>query len=223
MKVFAMFYIVKSSAGGYFGGRTIGSLSGGLALCLSAFIASGSQARANLVFNPGFETENNPVTAPPPSWSSSGSGIVVDTGFANTGTYDVAFGASPLDPSPGTLSQLITTVPATSYNLSFAILDEIGSSNNTFTVNFGTFSATITGDQAAPGYVIENFTVLGSAITGTSTLLSFQGLNGASAWNLDDVSITTATIPEPAGASLLGVLALSGLVLTSRRRKSQIA
>ena len=216
-----MFDILKPSAGGYFGGRTTWRLSGGLALCLSAFIASGSQARANQVLNPGFESENNPVTAPPPSWSSNGSGIVVDTSFANTGTYDVAFGASPLDPSPGTLSQSITTVPATSYNLSFAILDEIGNSNDTFTVNFGTFSATITGNQA-PGYVIENFTVLGSAITGTSTLLSFQGLNVDAAWNLDDVSITTATIPEPAGASLLGVLALSGLVLTSRRRKSPI-
>jgi len=130
---------------------------------------AGPAYAANLVTNGGFETENldgfgNPVS-PPPGWTITGDGISIDSTFSFTGTYDIAFGATASDPSPGKLSQAITTTPGQAYNLSFALFDEVGQSTDTFTVTLGGFSQTITGNQAT-SYTTETFVVPGADITG---------------------------------------------------------
>jgi hypothetical protein len=204
-----------------------------IALAVTLPLILGANAHAELVTNGGFES--NDGTANFTGWSTSGTGILVDNTFQNTGTFDAAFTASSADLNPGILSQSITTTPGTSYHLSFAILDQAGDFNDTFTVTFGGFSATITGDTAAaPGnlpsfYTAESFDIDGSKITGTSTDLTFQGVqdvnNNASNpdWNLDDVSLTEGTAPTPIPEpSTIAVLCAAIIGLCAMRSASKV-
>jgi hypothetical protein len=169
------------------------------------------QARANLVANGDFETGNlNGWTVSPGT-----ADIGIDSTFPNNGNFDAFFGNPP-----GTLSQSLITVPGTDYVLSFAVFDEFSAFSDTFTVTFGGFSQTITGDQANPSYfTVGPVDVPGSDITAGNTNLSFTGLVDPlllippRLWHLDDVSVTPAAIgvPEPSALVLL-VSALIGLM-----------
>lgn len=188
---------------------------------LIVLIASlgGSAADANLVLNPGFETGDFT------DWSLTGDGVAIDTIFPNTGCCDAAFSATTEDANPGVLSQSLSTVAGQSYKLSFAILDEAGFSGDSFDVQFGSFSAMITGDEAAsPGdlpslYTAFSFTVPAIDIVGGITVLAFKGLNDPVSgidWNLDDVSVNAAVnTPEPSTWILLAV-AFASLAIQRR-------
>jgi hypothetical protein len=141
-------------------------------------------------------------------WTVTGDGISIDSVFPATGNFDAAFGASSDDPDPGILSQSIVTTPGTSYSLSFSLQDESGNPGNSFVISFGGYSATITGDAAAFSYTDESFLVPVGDITDISTTLSFQGINNDSDWNLDDVSVTQTSIPEPPMGLMLTAAAL---------------
>ena len=178
----------------------------------------GAAASANLVLNPGFETGDFT------NWTVPGDGIVIDMIFPNAGCRDAAFSAATTDPDAGTLSQTLSTKAGKSYTLSFAVLDEADFSGDTFTVQFGGFSATITGDEAAPPgnplslYTAETFIVPAADLVGGATVLAFKGLNGPSLgidWNLDDASVTAAAAPEPPTWILLA-LAFGGLAIQGR-------
>jgi hypothetical protein len=184
-------------------------------------------AHGNLVTNPGFETEAVSGTPPallPTGWTIVGTGIANDTVFPNAGTYDMSFGALTTDADPGVMSQTIATKPGTSYFLTFAVFDEALFSGDSFRAGFGGFSATITGDQTGPLYTAESFLVPGSAITGTTTQLTFKGLSDPRLgidWNLDDVSLTAiSAIPEPSPFGLLAgaVAALLAMSMIRPRR-----
>lgn len=181
-----------------------------LALAWFALVAavSGPAVAANLVLNPGFETGDFT------DWTVTGDGISIDTVFPNTGCCDAAFSATTTDPNAGVLSQTLSTSPGQVYTLSFALLDEAGFSGNSLTVQFGGFSATITGDMAAPPgdlpslYTAETFTVPGADIVGGSTVLAFKGLSDPISginWNLDDASVTAVATPELSTWALLVV------------------
>jgi hypothetical protein len=178
-----------------------------------AAVVGGPAVAANLVLNPGFETDDFT------DWTVAGDGISIDTVFPNTGCCDAAFSATTTDPNAGVLSQTLLTVSGKTYELSFALLDEAGFSGDSFTVQFGGFSATITGDEAAPPgdlpslYTAEGFTVPEADIAGGSTVLAFKGLNDPLSgidWNLDDVSVNAVATPEPSTWILL-VIAFAGL------------
>jgi hypothetical protein len=178
----------------------------------------GPAAATNLVLNPGFETGDFT------NWTVTGDGVAIDNAFPNTGCCDAFFTATTTDPDAGVLSQTLSTEAGKGYTLSFAVLDEAGFSGDTFTVQFGGFSTTITGDEAAPPgnlpslYTAETFVVPAVDIIGGATVLSFKGLNDPSLgidWNLDDVSVTASAIPEPATWVLL-LLAFAGLAIQGR-------
>ena len=181
---------------------------GWLGFAVAATVLMGAPARAELVTNGSFSTGDFA------GWTNpGGGGIVIDDTFAAPGdTYDAAFTGT------GTLSQSIATAPGTGYVLGFSLQDESGYFGDTFTVGFGGFSTTITGDTAV-GYTAEAFVVPGADITGSSTTLSFQGVNLETDWNLDDVSVTEQAIPEPPVDAVLITWAL-GLMMLGWRRKS---
>jgi hypothetical protein len=200
-----------------------------IALCLGLVAICGGRARADLVVNGGFEmqtpagcqTPANPSNCdvPPPGWMVTGDGVSVDTVFPHTGTYDIAFATPSTDPNVGMLSQAITTTLGQNYTLTFFVVDESGITLNTFTVSYGGFTATITGDQAPFAYTEESFTVPGA---GAANLV-FEGINDPAAWNLDDVSLSLQStgVPEPADIALLGTALILwlGLFLPGRLRR----
>jgi hypothetical protein len=181
-------------------------------------IAASAPARAALVQNGNFAANGGVGSSDFTGWTDSDGSIQVDSTFAAPGdTFDAAFTGT------GTLSQSIVTSAGDSYTLSFLLFDESGFVGDSFTVGFGAFSTTITGDTAA-AYTAESFLVPGVDIIGSLTTLSFQGFNLSSDWNLDDVSVTpvTASIPEPGSAALVLAALTIGTVLTGRPRRARV-
>ena len=179
-------------------------------LALAGISGPLATANANLVTNGNFGSGD--LTG----WSVSDSTIFVDSGIPPASdAFDAQFTGD------GILSQSIPTTTGDAYTLSFSLLDEAGFVGDLFTVNFGGFSTTILGSTAASDYVPEVFAIPGSDVTGASTTLSFQAINPSLAWNLDDVSVVTAAIPEaPTGAILGGaVLMILSLRLCGRMSK----
>ena len=185
------------------------------ALCVALGALTGTPATANMVINGDFETGDLS------GWMVAGDGVGIDNAFPNTGNFDAAFGAPSSDPDPGVLSQDLTTVAGQEYTLAFALADESGLPTNPFTVTFGGFAITITGDQAAFAYASEVFDVPGTDITGATTTLTFTGTNDFADWNLDDVSVlpVVAAVPEPSSASLLASALFVGLLYSRRFRR----
>jgi hypothetical protein len=182
-----------------------------IALALSAtalFAAANAQAQANLVTDGNFAADTL-GDAPSPPWTSSG-GVYIDN--VNTCCGDSQDAALP---SFGTLSQTLPTSPGGSYVIDFSALDEAGFPLDTLTVSLGSFSATITGDEAV-SYSEFTYVVPSADIAGDDTL-SFSAYNlfGLD-WNLDDVSV----VPEPSSMALL-LAGLAGLAGLRRRRPAQ--
>jgi hypothetical protein len=182
-------------------------------------------ARSELVTDGSFAANcaaTSSCTNPPyfTYWAQSDDSIIPDNSNGNVANsppdeWDAEFTGS------GILSQSITTTAGQAYTLSFSVQDASGLYADTFTVDFGSFTATITGDTAPSNpYTSETFTVPGSDITGASTLLSFQGSiatdsNGdpiGGNWYLDDVSIDPTGVPEPPTGALLGAAVLLMLI-----------
>ena len=101
-------------------------------VCGALCVAMTEPARANLVANGGFEANDLATTFT--GWTNAGNGITVDALFPGSGTYDASFGATSSDPSPGILSQSLTTTAGTPYLLTFSLLDEAGLPLDSFSV-----------------------------------------------------------------------------------------
>jgi hypothetical protein len=186
----------------YGGRRDFMRLGAFLALGLALGGVTSHAAHANLITNGNF------ATGTLADWTNSDGSIVIDTADApSPDTYDAAFTGS------GTLSQAVATTPGQAYTLSFLLLDEAGYALDTFTVDFGGVSKTIT-DVLLATYLAESITVPGSDITSSTTTLSFQGTEPSGQdWNLDNVSVVQASVPEPPAGTILaaGALLLFGL------------
>lgn len=176
-----------------------------IALCLLLTAVAGQSARADLVTNGSFATGDFT------GWSLSDGSIIIDSSFAApSDTHDAAFSGN------GILSQNLATTAGTSYRLSFSVLDDSGLFSDTFAVSLGSFTADISGYDAS-NYLSAVYTVPAADILGADTL-SFQGVSAAGDWHLDDVSVTSSPVPEPASGSLLVASLALGAMLTGRRR-----
>jgi hypothetical protein len=182
-----------------------------VAVALTGIAGQSAHAGLNRVTNGTFSTGDFT------GWSLSDSSILIDTLDAPpSDTYDAEFTGN------GILSQTLPTIAGQAYTLSFSLLDEAGAPSDDYTVKFGAFMTTITGDTAA-SYTPEVFSIPAADVTSASTTLSFQAINPPVAWNLDDISVTQNAIPEaPAGAILTGaVLLMLSLRLRGRTGFSQ--
>jgi hypothetical protein len=179
-----------------------------LGLVLTGITGQPVLAGTNLVTNGNFATGDFT------GWSPSDGSIVIDTAFAPpSDTFDAMFNGG------GTLSQPIATTAGHGYTLSFSLVDQGDFILDTFTVTFGGFSTTITGNTAGLSYQPEVFAIPGADITAASTTLSFRGSDPSTlGWNLDDVSVASAAIPEAPTGAVLGLAVLMMLSLRLRGR-----
>lgn len=189
-------------------------------------------AQANLVLNPGFETETGggPPWSPPDNWVV---GSVIDPNSGSTVTDAGADDALPNSGSrnaylgDGTLSQILATTIGTTYTITWSVtalpqmvLDPGASLTASFD-GVDLLSAT----PIAPGDVAGGYTQYSAMVTATSTgaLLAFTGLSSGDSgvWYLDDVSVEAQTgntnVPEPSGGLVL--LTAVGAVRWVRRRR----
>lgn len=187
-------------------------------LALIAGQAINTQA-ANIIGDPGFESATLGTFTTILSdgfWNVTTGTIQVDNtavgegGVPHSGNQMVYL---DFNTTVNTISQTFATVSGQSYTISYWVADN---DPNSLVVNFGdqnlfTGFAPINGVTSPADYVQSTFNVTADA---TSTTLSFAGqwLGGDGDFGtlLDDVSMTTATAPEPSTWAFmaLGLVAL---------------
>ena len=191
----------------------------GVAVAMLLALGTAQRAQAQLVSNGGFETGTFA------SWTTAGTGIAIDSTMANSGNYDATFTSLSTDTTPGTLSQLVSTVPAQGYTLSFWLLDQnVLPGADAMNVSFGGFNLSVLGSSLnMSAYTNVVLSVPGTDITSGTTTLSFQGLldpsGGTLPLNLDDVILTANSGPNVPEPSTLALLAGGLLMLTRLRRR----
>jgi hypothetical protein len=182
-------------------------------LALTAGLAINTHA-ANLVSDPGFESAglgNHTTDLADTFWNvATGTVSVFNTadsegGVPHSGNQMVYLGFGLL---VNTISQTLVTVPGQSYTISYWVADN---DPNSLVVDFGNQNLFTgfapTNDVTSPAdYVQSTFTVTADA---TFTDLTFAGrwLGGDGDFGtlLDDVSVTTASAPEPATWAFIAV------------------
>jgi hypothetical protein len=171
----------------------------GLALFVTAALSTPS--RADVVINGGFETGNFT------GWTGGLPNDIVFSGIPNsayvhTGNFGVGFGSSGLPLS--TLSQTLTTVASTTYDVSFW-LNSSGLTPNEVSLAWGGTTIFDQTNISANGWKQYSFIETASS---NSTLLAFGLRQDEGYSGLDDVSV--AAVPEPStwAMMLLGFVAI---------------
>jgi hypothetical protein len=184
----------------------------------------------NLVANCGFETGDFT------SWSLSGTDVPLALGSLygvegtdpldgiapNSGSYQGYF--ADLDTNIITLSDTIATTPGLLYQISWYLAQDTPIANpfsNQFSASFGATSLTSQTGFPVQGYTLYTFS---ATATKASTILSFNMGNDLGEFLLDDVVVTTTTIPttgSPEPGTWLLLLSAGGLsaILTARNRR----
>jgi hypothetical protein len=177
-------------------------------------IAFRLSARAqNIVQDPGFESDTSGFTNAPNSLSGNDWQVTSGTSYVADFAQDAHSGNNYVEIAPdgdtSTIQQTLTTQSGTDYDLSFYY--EVIVTDPT-TINFGGTTETIS-DDTTNGWVPASYTDLSA--TSSSTVLSFTTANEGVF--IDDVSVTA--VPEPAS---LGLMAIAGIALMARRRKTSL-
>ena len=196
---------------------------GFLAIACGSFLTA-FPLRANLVQDPGFESQVQPTSAADPTtspWTRNAVSAITLT----TSSYWVHSGIEGLAFEPGSddlLTQNLATQAGQDYSISFWLRD--GGTPNVFSLLWnGSTIATLGPPVLTVNGNWEQFTYYATA-TGTSTVLGFEVTPGESTYTpaLDDVDVEAFTplggpVPEPA-TIFAGVLLMLPLGLSTLRR-----
>jgi len=179
-----------------------------LAFCLCVAAPTFAQ---NLITNGSFETGDYSgwTTGGNFEFTSVTSGAYYDYSGAQDGQFYSVMGPVGSD---GSLSQTLSTVAGTQYNISFWFAS-VGDNPSDFSVYWdGTQLLSLTNPNTGSNWTQFTFTATG---TGSDTL-TFNFMDSPEYLALDNVSVTQApsSVPEPSSFLLLGtgVLGLGGIV-----------
>lgn len=195
-----------------------------VAVILTAALSAQAQ---NLVQNPGFEDSTSDTTSPgwtlTPGYGTSfyndqtgggGGGLlrIAGNGLGNAynGIWSAEFGATDANSAQsGTLSQVITTAPNSTYLVTFFLMNTAGA-HNTFLATFDGQTILSLTDSSAFGYTQYSVQI---RATSNKSVLAFTAEQDPGFFYLDDVSVVLEGAPAPvAGGGLLSfVLAIGGL------------
>jgi hypothetical protein len=188
-------------------------------------ILSAPAIQAAVVFSDNFNTENGGVGAlnygPFTNWTVTGGTVdLIGTGFFDfypgNGLY-VDLDGSTND--PGLLTSSVFSLTAGTYSLGFALGGStlVGSPTDTVQVdlNFGPYSESFTLLSTAPLTMVTRSIVIGGP---TSASISFQNSGSDNMGAIvDNVSLESVPVPEPAGIITLMALGLAGLGMIRRQ------
>lgn len=179
-------------------------------LCFAQSVSAVSTPITNIVTNGDFETGNFN------GWTISGntggstngsfSSIGVDSESAHSGNFGAFFG--PVG-DLAYLSQNLSTVAGTSYDLSFFLRDEVGESLNSInpirpgggpvTQEFQVFWNGVLIYSIPPNadpFIYSQLNFTGLVATGGTTELKFGFRNDPGFWNIDDIVAGANSVPE---------------------------
>jgi hypothetical protein len=173
-----------------------------------------ASADINLITNGGFETGD--FTGWTPAENSFPMYTVTTPAFVHSGSYAAQIAGYSYDPD--TLSQVVADTPGQSYELSF--WRYISNGNPTVSLNV-TWNGTSVFSELNPGASQYNqYQQFSATVVGTgSDTLEFICANDPSETYLDDVSLTSTTVPEPTTLIVWSVLGGLGLAVARWRKR----
>ena len=166
-----------------------------------------------------------------PGWTVGGKSIDIVSGSL----WQQVDGNQSIDldgtPGPGSLSQVVSTTPGTTYTLAFELAGNPDGGVKTLTVAAGTTSRDFSFDTAHTttsnmGWEPETVTFTASGPTTTISFTSTDAPGGNAGPAIDAVSVTanpTAVLPESplaVGLPLAGIALVGGAVVLRRRRSA---
>lgn len=180
------------------------------ALALMLSLSTTSAFALNLVTNGGFETGDFS------GWVQNGSYMYVSGSNPFSGSFAADFGTPT---GFGSLSQIVNTQPGFEYELNFNLATSGGTPSEFMVLINGVSLFSLINEGNQPYSTASLIFTAGA----TPTEITFLGRNDIGAFNLDNISLDLAPVPEPSTLLLLGLGLLGAGFLRKRTQRKAVA